>query len=100
LAHLALEIALDLAVAAREERHDRLDARPVLLLRHVAHARRLTALDEVIEAGAAGRAAGLRPVAGPVLEHLAEQVERLAHALGVRERPEVGAVPAVALARE
>ena len=83
LLHPLLERVLDLAVAAGEEVDDRLDVLAVLLLRHVAHARRLAALDEVVEAGAAGRAAGLGAVAGAVLEHLAEQVERLAHALGV-----------------
>ena len=73
---------------------------PVLLLRDVADAGRLAALDEVVEAGAAPGAARLGPVAGAVLEDLAEQVERLAHPLGVAERAEVGAPAAVALARE
>ena len=54
LLHLRLEVALDLAVAARQEGDDRLDALAVLLLRHVADAGRLAALDEVVEAGAAG----------------------------------------------
>ena len=35
---------------------------------------------------------GLLALAGAVLEHLAEQVERLAHPLGAGERAEVGAV--------
>src|SRR5690606_25539442 len=79
---------------------DRVDVLPVLLLADVADARRLAALDEVIEAGAPRRPAGLGPVAGAVLEDLAEQLERLARPLRAAERAEVGAAPAVLLARE
>ena len=86
--------------SGREEVDDRVDVLAVLLLRDVADAGRPAALDEVVEARAAGRAARLGAVAGAVLEDLAEQVERLAHALGVRERAEVGAAAAVLLARE
>ena len=100
LAHPLVERLLDVAVAAREEVDDRLDVLAVLLLRDVAHAGRLAALDVVVETGAAGGAAGLRPVAGAVHEDLAEQVERLAHPLGVAERAEVDPVLAVALAGE
>jgi hypothetical protein len=88
------------AVAAGEEVDDRLDVLAVRLLRDVADAGGLTALDVVVQTGAAGGAARLRPVTGSVHEDLAEQVERLAYALGVAERPEVDAVPAVALAGE
>ena len=100
LPHALVERLLDLPVAARQEVDDRLDVLAVLLLRDVADAGGLAAVDVVVEAGAAAGAPGLRPVAGAVLEDLAEQVERLAHALGVREGPEVGAAAAVALARE
>src|SRR3954449_5204689 len=98
--HLLLDVALDLAVAAGEEVDDRVDRLAVLLLRHVADAGGTAALDEVVEAGAAGRAAGLGAVAAAVLEDLAEQVERLSHPLRVRVRPEVRAVAPVLLARE
>src|SRR5205085_3778550 len=67
---------------------------------HVAHARGLAALDEVVEAGAATRAAGLGAVAGAELEDLAQQVERLPYSLRIAEWPEVGAAAAVLLARE
>ena len=100
LLHLPFEVALDLAVATGEEGDDRLDAAAVLLLRHVAHARGLAALDEVVEAGAATRAAGLGAVAGAELEDLAQQVERLPYSLRIAEWPEVGAAAAVLLARE
>src|SRR3954447_1343899 len=98
--HLALDIALDLAVAAAQEVDDRVDRLAVLLLRHVADARRAAALDEVVEARAARGAAGLGAVTATVLEDLAEQVERLADTLRVAVRAEVGAVAAVLLARE
>ena len=98
--HALLELALDLAEAAGEEAIDAVDDLAVLLLGDVADARRLAALDVVVEARAAGRAPRLRSLAGAVQEDLAEQVERLAHALRVRVRAEVGAVAAVALARE
>ena len=87
-----VELALDLAVAAGEEADDRVDVGAVVGLADVADAGGLAALDVVVEAGAAGAAARLGPVAGAVREQLAQQVERLAHALGVRERPEVGAL--------
>ena len=53
LLHLGLEVALDLAIAAREEVDDLLDALAVLLLGHVADAGGAAALDVVVEAGAA-----------------------------------------------
>ena len=82
LGHLALEVTLDVAVAAGEEVHDRLDVSPVLLAVDVAHAGRLAALDVVVEAGHARAPAGLGPLAGAVLEQLPQQVERLADPLG------------------
>src|SRR5439155_2169874 len=100
LLHALLELPLDRAVAARQEADDRLDVPAVLLFRDVADAGRLAALDVVVQAGAARRAPGLGTVARPVREELAEQVERLAHALGVREGTEVGPLGAMALARE
>ena len=66
----------------------------------VADAGRPAALDEVVEAGAAGAAAGLSALAGAELEQLAEQVEGLAHPLGAGEGAEVGAVRPVLLAGE
>ena len=59
--HLPLEVALDLAVATREEVHDRLDVATVLVAVDVPDARRLTSLDVVIETGHAGA----RPGSGP-----------------------------------
>jgi hypothetical protein len=98
--HSLVESLLDVAVAPGEEVDDRLDVLAVLLLGDVSHARRLAALDVVVEAGAARGAARLGAVARAVHEDLAEQVERLAHALGVAEGAEIRAVPAVLLARE
>ena len=49
--HPLVERAFDLAIATRQEVDDRLDVGPVLLLRDVADAGRLAALDEVVEAG-------------------------------------------------
>ena len=98
--HLRLLLGLDLAVAAGEEVDDRVDVAAVLLLADVADAGRPAALDVVVEAGAAGAAAGLGPLAGAELEQLAEQVERLPHPLGAGEGAEVGAVRAVLLAGE
>ena len=73
---------------------------PVLLLGDVADAGRPAALDEVVQARRPRRPPRLRAVAGAVLEELAQQVERVAHALGVRERAEVRAPAPVPLARE
>ena len=98
--HLRLLVGLDLAVAAGEEVDDRVDVAPVLLLADVADAGRPAALDVVVEAGAAGAAARLGPLAGAELEQLAEQVERLPHPLGAGEGAEVGAAGAVLLAGE
>ena len=100
LGHLALQVALDVAIAAGEEVDDRLDVAPVLLAVDVADARRLAALDVVVEARNPRSPPRLRALAGPVLEQLAEQVERLAHPARARERPEVDAAGAVALAGE
>ena len=100
LLHLRLLVGLDLAVAAGEEVDDRVDVAPVLVLADVADAGRPAALDVVVEAGAAGAAAGLGSLAGAELEQLAEQVERLPHPLGAGEGAEVGAAGAVLLAGE
>jgi hypothetical protein len=100
LLHLLLLVTLDLAVATGEEVDDRVDVAPVLVSVHVADTGRPAALDEVVEAGVAGVPARLRPLAGPVLEELAEQVERRPHPLGAGEGPEVGAPRAVALTGE
>ena len=100
LVHLALEVALDVPVAAGEEPGDRVDVPPVLLAVDVSDAGRLAPLDVVVEARDARAAARLRPVAGSVLEELAEQLQGLARALGVRVRAEVEPRRAVPLARE
>ena len=100
LLHLRLEVARDLLVAAGEEGDDPVDVSPVLLLVDVAHAGRLAAIDVVVETGDPRAPAGLRSLAGPVLEELAEQVEGLANALGAGEGAEVGAIGPVALASE
>ena len=100
LAHPLVERLLDVAVAPGEEVDDRLDVLAIRLLRDVADAGGLAALDVVVEAGAARGASGLRAVAGAVHEDLAEQVERLADALGVAEGAEVDAILPVPLARE
>ena len=100
LGHLALEVALDVAVAAGEEVDDRVDPAPVLLAVDVADAGRRAALDVVVEARHAGAPAGLGALAGPVLEQPPEQVERLAHPLRRRVGAEVDPLRAVALAGE
>ncbi len=66
----------------------------------VADARGCAAADVVVEAGDAGAAAGLRPLARPVREHPVQHVERLAHLLRARVRAEVEHALAVPLARE
>src|SRR6195952_1027840 len=98
--HAVLELALDLAEAPGEERDHAVDAGPVLLLGDVADAGRPAALDVVVEARRARAPPRLRPLAGAEQEDLAEQVERAADALGRRVGAEVGALLAVALARE
>ena len=93
--HLRLLVRLDLAVATGEEGDDRVDVATVLIAADVSDAGRAAALDEVVEAGAAGAAARLGSLAGAELEQLAEQVECLADPLGAREGPEVGAAGTV-----
>ena len=72
-----------------KELDDAVDDAAVVLLRHVADARRQAAVDVVVEARDAAVAARLRPLAGPVAEDAVEDVERLAHLLRVRVRAEV-----------
>ena len=98
--HLPLELALDRPRLAREELDHAVDDLAVVLLRDVAHARRQAALDVVVEARNPAVAAGLRALAGPVREDAVEHVERLAHLLRVRVRPEVDDPAPVPLARE
>ena len=100
LVHLLLEVALDLAIAAGEEAPDGVDVAPVLVGIDVADAWRPTPLDVVVEAGNSRPSAGLGTVAGPVLEELAEQLERLPDPARVRVGTEVGAVGTVALTGE
>ena len=98
--HLAFELALNRLDVPREELDHLIDDRQVILLRHVAHARREAPLDVVVEARDPRVTAGFRPLAGPVREDPVEDVQRLAHLLRVGVRPEVHDAPAVALARE
>ena len=98
--HLELELALDLLVAAREERDHAVDRGAVALPVDVADARGLAALDVVVQARRAAAPPRGRAVAGAEHEHLAEHLERRAHALGVGVGAEVRAVAAVALAGE
>src|SRR4051794_30356591 len=100
LLHARLEVALDLAVAAAQERHDPVDRLAVLGPVDVAHAGRPAALDVVVQTRRARAPTGLHALARAELEDLLEQVERAAHALGVRVRPEVQPVAAVPLAGE
>ena len=95
-----VELSLDLLVAPGEEGDDAVDRAAVLLAVDVADAGRLAALDVVVQAGRAAAPAGLGAVAGAKQEDLLEQVERAPHLLGVGVGAEVGAVAAVALARE
>ena len=100
LAHAPLELALDRPHVAGEELDHLVDDDAIVLLRDVADAGRQAALDVEVEARDTGVAAGLGPLAGPVLEDAVQHVERLAHLLRVRVRAEVPDVGAVALARE
>src|ERR1700733_10329668 len=98
--HLVLELLLDLLVAARQERDHAVDRLAVPLLVDVADTRGLAALDVVVQARRARATPGLRTVARAEHEDLAEHLKRRPHPLGVAVRTEVGAVAAVALARE
>jgi hypothetical protein len=100
VAHLLLELAFDRARIAGEEVDDAFDDLPVVLLRDVADAGGMAAVDVVVEARDPGVAAGLWALARPVLEDAVEHVERLPHLLRVRVRAEVGDPAAVPLARE
>ena len=100
LAHLLLELPLDRLRLAREELDHLVDDRAVVLVRDVADARRQAAVDVVVEAWDPGVAARLRSLARPVRKDPVEHVERFAHLLRVRVRPEVDDAPPVALARE
>ena len=74
--------------------------RAVVLLRDVADAGREAALDVEVEARDAAVPPGLRPLARPVAEDAVQHVQRLAHLLRVRVRPEVDDAAPVPLARE
>ena len=99
LAHPRLEPALDRLRVAGEEADDAVDDLAVLGAWDVADAGRVAAVDVVVEARHARVPARLRPLARAELEDAVEHVERLAHLLRVRVRPEVedaaaGAAPA------
>ena len=98
--HLPLELALNRLDVPRQELDHLIDDRPVVLLRHVADAGREAAFDVVVEAGNPRVTARLRPLARPVREDAVQDVQRLAHLLRVRVRPEVDDPASVALARE
>ena len=100
LAHPALELAADGARLAGEELDHAVDDLPVALLRDRADARRRAALDVEVEARDPGVPAGLRPLARAELEDPIEDVERLAHLLRIRVRPEVDGAAPVPLPRE
>src|SRR5262249_47612551 len=70
------------------------------LLRDVADARRVAALDVEVEARDAAPAAGLRALARPVAEDTVEHFEGLANLLCVRVRAEVDDAAPVPLAGE
>ena len=89
LLHSPLELALDRLHVAREELDHAVDDAAVVLRRHVADAGRQAAVDVVVEARDAAVAARLRPLTRSVAEDPVEHVERLAHLLRVRVRPEV-----------
>src|SRR5207237_5835702 len=68
LLHPPLQLALDRLHVAREELDHAVDDAAIVLLRHVADARRQAATDVVVEARDAAVAARLRPLARPVAE--------------------------------
>src|SRR5581483_10067632 len=96
-AHLLLQLALNRLHVAGEELDDPVDDRPVILLRDVADTGRQAALDVVVEARDPRMAPRLRALTGTVREDAVQHVERLAHLLRVRVRPEVPDTGAVAL---
>jgi hypothetical protein len=98
--HPFLELVEDRVGVARQELDDALDDRCVVLLRDVADARRVAALDVEVEAGDPGVPARLRTLTRPELEDAVQNLERLAHLLRVRVWAEVENAPAVPLARE
>ena len=100
LAHPALESPHDRLRVAREELDHLVDQLAVELLRDVADAGRVAALDVVVEARDSGVSPRLRPFAGAELEDAVEHVERLPHLLRVGVGPEVDDAAPVSLARE
>ena len=99
-AHLLLEAAADRPVVPRQELDHLVDELAVVVLGDVADAGREAALDVEVEARDPAAPAGLRPFARAVAKHAVQDVERLAHLLGVRVRPEVDDAAPVPLARE
>ena len=98
LAHLLLQHPHDRLRVAGEEVDDSVDDLPVGVLRDVADARRVAALDVEVETRDPRVPARLRPFTGPELEDAVEHVERLPHLLRVRIRPEVEDAAAMPLA--
>src|SRR3954447_26369241 len=85
-AHATLELALNRLRVARQELHDAVDDLRIFRSRDVADARRVAAVDVVVEARDARVPAGLRPLARAVTENPVQHVERLTHLLRVRVR--------------
>src|SRR5206468_3157171 len=100
LVHLLLELALDRPYIAREKLDHVVDDRAVVLLRDVADTGGEAAVDVVVEAWNARVPARLRAFAGPVWKDPVQDVEGLAHLLGVRVRAEVPDAAPMPLARE
>ena len=89
LFHLGLEPPLERPHPARQELDHAVDDDAVLVPGDVADARGRAAADVVVEAGDARAAPGLGALAGAVGKHPVQHVERLAHLLRARIRPEV-----------
>jgi hypothetical protein len=100
LAHALRQLCLDGLGVPGEEADDAVDDVGVALLRDGADARRKAAVDVEVEAGDPRVPSRARPLARPEPEDTVQHVERLAHLLRVRVRPEVHRAAAMALSRE
>src|SRR5437870_1788117 len=102
LLHLFLRIARERVIPTFEEEHALIDRAAVLVPRCVPHARRGAPLEVEQEAGATARQrrrgyGASAPVfarddvqlAGTVRKEFLQEIERLVHGLGIRERSEV-----------
>jgi hypothetical protein len=98
--HALLQLALDRSGLAGQELDDSRDDLSIVLGGDVADARRVTAVDVVVEARNPRVPAGLRPLARTELEDPIEDVEGLAHLLRVGVRSEVDDPAPMTLAGE